>query len=165
MSHSSLNLSLAEPLLYDGLVRRFQTAEEREQQSRGKGYAARLEADLVRSEAKLEAVKRPPRDNGNGNKSMVYARAEDGSITAIEHDAEARASTREEGWTMWVTFLEEKFLHGGDEDFEYATVDGDEDLDDLAEVERTRLEEYLGAEEEGFVGEGKPTGETGIQDF
>ncbi|KAF4306082.1 hypothetical protein GTA08_BOTSDO14184 [Botryosphaeria dothidea] len=44
----SSGLELADPLLYDRLVRRFQTPAEREAEGRAKGYSGVLEADLLR---------------------------------------------------------------------------------------------------------------------
>ncbi|KAI1765764.1 coiled-coil domain-containing protein-domain-containing protein [Hypoxylon sp. FL1150] len=49
----SLEHELADPLLYDALVRRFQSSEEREKEGRTKGYSRVLEVDLIRGEAKL----------------------------------------------------------------------------------------------------------------
>ncbi|KAI1417325.1 coiled-coil domain-containing protein-domain-containing protein [Hypoxylon sp. FL1857] len=49
----SLEHELADPLLYDALIRRFQSAEEREKEGREKGYSRVLEVDLLRGEAKL----------------------------------------------------------------------------------------------------------------
>ncbi|XXH02275.1 hypothetical protein Hte_008645 [Hypoxylon texense] len=49
----SLEHELADPLLYDALIRRFQSAEEREKEGRTKGYSRVLEVDLLRGEAKL----------------------------------------------------------------------------------------------------------------
>ncbi|KAI6089155.1 coiled-coil domain-containing protein-domain-containing protein [Hypoxylon rubiginosum] len=49
----SLEHELADPLLYDALIRRFQSPEEREKEGRTKGYSRVLEVDLLRGEAKL----------------------------------------------------------------------------------------------------------------
>ncbi|KAI0385089.1 coiled-coil domain-containing protein-domain-containing protein [Hypomontagnella monticulosa] len=49
----SLEHELADPLLYDALIRRFQSPEEREKEGRVKGYSRVLEVDLLRGEAKL----------------------------------------------------------------------------------------------------------------
>lgn len=150
----------ADPLLYDRMVRRFQSAEEREKDGRAKGYSGVLEANLLRSEAKIDALNHP-----DPNSPMTYSRAADGSITGVEQDADERAQGKEDGWERWKEVMELRFIRGGDEDFDYAAVDGSDDFDDRAEEERQELEEYLEDEEEHFVGEGKPAGETGIQDF
>ncbi|KAK3719906.1 hypothetical protein LTR37_004029 [Vermiconidia calcicola] len=154
------SLELADPLLYDRLIRRFQTASERENEGRERGYSGVLEANLVRSEAKLEALQHP-----DPNSPMVYSRAVDGSITGVEQDDDDRAVGRADGWEKWKSVMGLRFIRGDDGDFEYAAVDEDEGLDDRGEEERTKLEEYLDAEEESFVGEGSPIGQTGVQDY
>lgn len=89
--------------------------------------------------------------------------------------------TREEGLEMWETFLRERFIRGGDEDFEYATVDDDDEYDVL---ERQDQEEAWYDDEEpewASDDDGSPRnggrvngrervermleGETGIQDY
>ena len=149
-----------DPLLYDRLIRRFQTAEEREKDGRQKGYSGVLEANLVRSEAKLEALQHP-----DPNSPMAYARAPDGSITAVEQDADERSTSREDGWEKWKDVMGRRFLRGDDVDFDYASLDDNEEYDDRAEEDRRRLDDYLDKEEESFIGEGKPTGQTGVQDY
>ncbi|GAP89972.1 putative coiled-coil domain-containing protein [Rosellinia necatrix] len=52
----SLEHELADPLLYDALVRRFQSPEEREREGRAKGFGRALEADLLRGEARLSRL-------------------------------------------------------------------------------------------------------------
>ncbi|KAI5921779.1 coiled-coil domain-containing protein-domain-containing protein [Camillea tinctor] len=49
----SLEHELADPLLYDALIRRFQSPAEREREGREKGYSRVLEGDLLRGEARL----------------------------------------------------------------------------------------------------------------
>lgn len=53
----SLEHELADPLLYDALIRRFQSPEEREKEGRAKGYSRVLEVDLLRGEAKLAQLR------------------------------------------------------------------------------------------------------------
>ena len=148
------------PLLYDRLVRRFQSADEREKEGREKGYSGVLEANFVRSEARLEAMRHP-----DPNSPMTYTQAPDGAITAVEQDQADRAKTREEGWQQWTDFMASRFLSGEDADFEYEGVDQSEEYDDREEMDRRHLNEYLDGEEEKFLGTGKPSGETGVQDF
>lgn len=152
--------TLPDPLLYDRLIRRFQSPDEREREGRQRGYTGSLEADLLRSEAKLEALQHP-----DPNSPIVYRRAADGSITGVEQDDDDRARTKEEGLQRWRDFLAQRFVRGDDDDFVYANVDDNDEFDDGAEEDRNQLEEYLGAETEAYLGEGKPTGQTGVQDF
>ncbi|KAK5170304.1 uncharacterized protein LTR77_004891 [Saxophila tyrrhenica] len=155
------SLELADPLLYDRTIRRFLTPHERELDRRSKGYSGVLEANLIRSEAKLAALRNP-----DPNSPTVYTRAADGSITGVEQDVDDRPRDRQQGWEKWRDVMGLRFVGGRDEEFEYAGVDGSEEFDDRAEVERERLDEYLEGEEERFVGDGpRPVGETGVQDF
>ncbi|KAK3676837.1 hypothetical protein LTR78_003041 [Recurvomyces mirabilis] len=155
------NLELADPLLYERLVRRFQSSAEREKEGKQRGYTGNLEADLVRSEAKLAALRNP-----DTQRSVVYQRVEDGSITSTEADRDESAQSREEGRRRWEDIMGQRFLKSEDEEFEYADVDENEEYDDRGEIDRKALQRYLDTEEEAFVGEGgKPEGETGIQDF
>ncbi|KAL9087234.1 MAG: hypothetical protein Q9165_006728 [Trypethelium subeluteriae] len=50
-------LESADPLLYDRLVRRFQSAAEREAEGKNKGFAGTIEASLLRGEARIEEAK------------------------------------------------------------------------------------------------------------
>lgn len=149
-----------DPLLYDRLVRRFQSAEERENEGRDRGYTGVLETDLVRSEAKVAALQNP-----DPNSPIVYRRATDGRIVAVEQDEDDRAKDREDGWERWVDVMGQRFLRGDDFDFNYRSVDESEEFDDRDEEDRRRLETYFEGEEEEFVGEGRPQGETGVQDY
>lgn len=71
------------------------------------------------------------------------ARRDPGAINfAIDADlAEDGPATREEGRAAWEEFLRERFVRGGDEDFDYGRVDGDEGLDSMEE--RDREEAYF----------------------
>jgi hypothetical protein len=153
-------LELADPLLYDRLIRRFQTTAEREAEGRQKGYSGVLEADLWRSEAKLEALARP-----DTNSAFAYKRGPNGEIIAEDKDEVPR--DKEEGWKRWQYEMQMRFLRGDDDDFNYSTVDQSEEYDDLAEEDRERQDVYFGEEEPNFLLDAgnEPQGETGIQDF
>jgi hypothetical protein len=154
------SLELADPLLYDRLVRRFQSAAEREAEGRAKGYSGVLEADLMRSEAKLDALTNP-----DPNAMFSYKRGADGQIVAEEKDEVP--PTREEGLQRWRYEMEMRFLRGDDIDFDYPSVDESEKYDDLTEEERERQDDYFKEEQPTWVLENgqEPQGETGIQDF
>jgi hypothetical protein len=151
---------MADPLLYDRLVRRFQSPAEREAEGRAKGYSGVLEADLVRSEAKLAALANP-----DPHSLFVYRRGPGGEILAEEKDEVP--ATKEEGWERWRGEMERRFLRGEDKEFEYELVDESDEWDDRTEEERAILEEYLDRESPAWVVEDgeKPVGETGVQDF
>jgi hypothetical protein len=61
--------------------------------------------------------------------------------------------------------MEQRFLRGEDHDFDYDTVDGNEEYNDWEDETRRRHDVYFDEEEATFVGDGESTGETGIQDF
>ncbi|KAK5042940.1 hypothetical protein LTR84_011996 [Exophiala bonariae] len=170
------HLELADPLLYDRLIRRFQTPAEREAEGRSKGYSGILEADLWRSEAKLDALKHP-----DPNSVFTYKRGPNGEI--LEEEKDEVPATKEEGLARWKWEMECRFLRGGDTDFDYqGEVDNSEAYDDLVSEERDAQDRYFDGETPEFVSrtrtgstnEGddgdlkkdlKLEGETGIQDF
>ncbi|SMQ49130.1 unnamed protein product [Zymoseptoria tritici ST99CH_1A5] len=156
----SSDLELADPLLYDRLVRQFKSLEEREKEGREKGFTKVMEHDMVRSEAKVAALQNP-----DPSSSIVYKRAANGNIVGVEQDAEDRATTKESGWERWTDAMGRRFIAGDDPDFDYAVVDANEEYDDRNEEDRVELENYLENEPAEFVGEGAPIGETGVLDY
>ena len=173
------HLELADPLLYDRLIRRFQTPAEREAEGRSKGYSGILEADLWRSEAKLDALRHP-----DPNSVFTYKRGPNGEI--LEEEKDEVPATKEEGLARWKWEMECRFLRGGDVDFDYkGEVDHNEAYDDIVSEERDAQDRYFDGETPEFVsrtrtGSGndddvgdeeggkkqlKLEGETGIQDF
>ncbi|KAM3416851.1 hypothetical protein BST61_g8441 [Cercospora zeina] len=205
---TSSDLELADPILYDRLVRQHLSAQEREAQGRERGFTGVLEADLMRSEAKLNALaqKRKEREGfelrrkRRGEERLRRQREEVGRTGRLgggcgedERDSEESEEEEEEeeedddddddeyseldkdaAWLLWKDIMTQRFLAGGDEDFEYGClVDGNEELDDWEEEERGRLEDWLEKEEEeeeeslpAAEDEGRELkGETGVQDF
>ncbi|KAF2279582.1 uncharacterized protein EI97DRAFT_370808 [Westerdykella ornata] len=156
------SLELADPLLYDRLIRRFQTAAEREAEAQRKGFSGVLATDLWRAEAKKDALAHP-----NPNSLFSYSRGPRGEI--VEEDKDERPLTKEEGKAWWVDEMTQRFLSGEDTDFDYKVVDGSEKYDD-PEEERDIQEAWFESMESDFDtdGEGKEkvlTGQTGIQDY
>lgn len=154
------SLELADPLLYDRLIRRFQTPAEREAEGREKGYSGVLEADLRRSEAKLEALANP-----DPNATFTYIRGPGGEI--VPEEKEDVPVDKEDGFARWRYEMELRFMRGDDTDFEYEEVDNSEEYDDLAEEDRERQDVYFGEETPTFLLEAgqQPEGETGILDY
>lgn len=157
---SNPSLELADPLLYDRLIRRFQTPSEREAEGRKKGFSGTLQADMERAEAKVAALANPDPDA-----VISYRRGPCGEI--VEEERDEVPETKEEGWERWRFAMEMRFVGGRDDDFEYEGVDGSEEWDDRGEEDRVALEDYLAGEEERFLRAdgGSPEGETGVQDF
>ncbi|KAL1296703.1 hypothetical protein AAFC00_000178 [Neodothiora populina] len=157
----SATLELADPLLYDRMVRRFQTTAEREAYGKKQGWSGIMEADIMRSEAKVAALQNP-----DPNSPLVYKRDAAGSIIAVEQDEEDRPKDRQQGLDKWRYAMEQRFLRGQDHDFDYGQVDGNDEYDDWEEETRRRQDDYFDQEAAEFVGEEiSRTGETGIQDF
>ncbi|MCJ1402805.1 hypothetical protein MMC11_006026 [Xylographa trunciseda] len=162
----SSSLELADPLSYDRLVRRFQTTAEREEEGRRMGYSGVLEADLWRSEAKIEAL-----TNVKDAGLMTYKRGASGEILAEERDEVP--TTKEEGMQRWRKQMELRFLGGRDEDFEYSMVDEGEEFDDRGVEEREEEEKWFEEEEPQWISDAQDDrpqelqikGETGVQDF
>ncbi|KPI42210.1 uncharacterized protein AB675_9701 [Cyphellophora attinorum] len=168
-SYFGPQLELADPLLYDRLVRRFQTPAQREQEGREKGYSGTLEADLWRSEAKMDALRNPDK-----NAIFSYNRGPQGEI--LQEEKDEVPSNKEEGYARWKWEMEARFLRGGDDDFDYGTVDNNEAYDDKALEEQELQQSYFDDEDPEFVvgadgakrtksQEAKLEGETGIQDY
>lgn len=128
-----------------------------------------MEADIYRSEAKLEALKHP-----DDNTLFSYRRGPQGEI--LQEEKDEIPTSREEGYARWKWEMEARFLRGGDNDFDYSAVDNDDKYDDKAQEEREFQDRYFDEEDPQFVvGEDaakrtesqelKLEGETGIQDF
>ncbi|KAF2023499.1 hypothetical protein EK21DRAFT_80741 [Setomelanomma holmii] len=159
---SDSSLELADPLLYDRLIRRFQTATEREAEGQRKGFSGRMATDLWRAEAKKDALSQP-----NQYSLFTYNRGPQGQI--LEEDKDDVPMTKDEGRAWWVDEMTQRFLRGGDDDFEYKNVDVNAKYDP-PEQERDLQDAWFESMESDFDsdGEGKEkvlTGETGIQDY
>lgn len=154
--------SFADPLLYDRLIRRFQTTAEREADGRAKGFSGILQADLLRSEAKVDALAHP-----DPHAMFSYSRGPSGEILAEDRDE--IPPSKEEGDKMWRWEMTMRFLRGEDHDFDYKSVDESDEYDDWNEAQ----EQYFDEEEPEWTvddaGGGDIhshlQGETGIQDF
>ncbi|KAK1830238.1 coiled-coil domain-containing protein 97 [Podospora conica] len=182
---------LADPLLYDTLIRRHQTPAEREAEGRARGYARVLEGSLLRGEERLARLAGPARPESVFRDGTAPPEAAVSPLEGVDEPLPP-PETKTEGQAQWTHFLRERFVRGGDEEFEYAVVDGDEELDVVERVEREEAwfdEESpgwdLGEEEDGGgdgdvdmdrEGDGDAAkearrkekelqGETGVQDF
>ncbi|KAL8991982.1 MAG: hypothetical protein Q9169_007476 [Polycauliona sp. 2 TL-2023] len=158
---ASPTLELADPLAYDRLIRRFQSAAEREADGKKKGYSGVLEADLWRSEAKIDALSQ----NGKDGQELSYGRNSNGEIIAEEKD-EVPAS-KEDGEQRWKKQVEMRFLRGDDVDFDYSVVD-ENDQFDAPEEARDIQDQWFEEKEEAFSPGARTSGlegQTGVQDF
>ncbi|KAF2492789.1 hypothetical protein BU16DRAFT_90857 [Lophium mytilinum] len=153
-------LELADVLLYDHLIRRFYTPAENVAADTAKGFADALEADLLRSEAKAEAVKNP-----NPKHDFVYYRQTNGVIVSADKGEEM---DQEEALEAWRFEMRWRFIRGEDDQFNYKTVDENPAYDD-PEAEREMQDAYLDAPDDdldmGVDMDAELTGETGILDY
>ncbi|KAF2733822.1 hypothetical protein EJ04DRAFT_266475 [Polyplosphaeria fusca] len=156
------SLELAEPILYDRLIRQFQSTAERAAEGYRKGLAGMFATDFVLAYEKRDAMANPDQ-----NQLFTFTRGEHGGVTADDKDYMPK--NKDEGRAWWVDEMTQRFLRGDDKDFEYNQVDSNEKYDD-PEEERDRVDAYFDSMESDFDtdGEGKEkvlTGETGIQDY
>lgn len=162
----------ADPLLYDALIRRFQSYADREKEGRKKGYSRVLEVDLLRGEAKLTRARAAnSRDDSHNGTDMQPSHdtdgdgddENDGAVGFQEHiggavetptvadigDRLAPPETLDEGRQRWRDFLRRRFVLGRDEDFNYRAVDENDDLDALER--RDADEAWFDDEEPGWA--------------
>ncbi|KAG7130432.1 hypothetical protein HYQ45_010719 [Verticillium longisporum] len=165
---SSTEHELADPVLYEKLVRQYQTPAEREAEGKRKGYSRVLEGDLLRGEARMAEIAQSTADPSASSPvppAFVDVATVDVDLTASADKDEARE--------RWHQFLTRRFVHGQDDDFDYDKVDFNEGFDVLER--RTAEDAWFEDEEPGWASDresGDPeeqqpakSGETGIQDF
>lgn len=160
--------------MYDRLIRRFQSPAERKEDSKKKGYAGVLEADLWRGEAKLEALRQKDGYSSSVSPTLTQNEANLGQGESTfdntglirkqmfdfiendydnEEDEEDEPQNKADGEKMWRKEIERRFVTGRDEDFEeYDDVD-DGRWDDGLEEEREEEEKWFDEEEERWVSE------------
>lgn len=117
-----------------------------------------LEADLWRSEAKVEALSHP--DQGA---KFRYLRDDKGHIQAEAKDEVPL--TKEEGLQRWRQEMEFRFLRGDDGEFDYRRVDENDDFDDQKLLDLEKQDEWFDKEMPSSVDGQALGGETGVQDF
>lgn len=161
-----------DPVKYESLIRHFQTRAEKDAEAQSKGYSRVLEGDLMRSEAKLAALKASLAVvNGEDDEGLAASRQEEGdnpTAAATGYDNDIEPATKEEGRELWNEFLTERFVRGEDPDFDYSKVDDDEGLD--AMERQDEQDAWFDEEEPTWASGEEPDakmlqGETGVQDF
>lgn len=162
-------IHLKDPLLYDRCIRKFQSAAEREADGRKKGYSGILEADLYRSEAKLEALRSNSAERAKQSSPMKHVAAGNSesdqpkseATAGLNSDLEEIPSTKEEAEELWKHHMTLRFLRGEDTEFDYQEVDEGVAWDDIEA--REAQEKWFN--EESPDEDGTIAGNTGIQDF
>jgi Coiled-coil domain containing protein (DUF2052) len=115
----------------------------------------------------MEALRKP-----DPNSVFSYRRGPDGEILA--EDKDEVPANKEEGYARWHWEMEARFVRGGDDDFEYKSVDDNDEYDDHALETQEAEDRYFDDEEPQFVfgvdgvkrtKSKELQGQTGIQDF
>ncbi|KAK0390607.1 hypothetical protein NLU13_0111 [Sarocladium strictum] len=149
---------LADPVLYERLVKRYQTADERAAEVKAKGYGRTLEADLLRGESRLAALP------GSQRAQASIPSTDQG----FEQDWARTAADKSDGMNLWHVFLTDRFVHGRDDDFDYTKVDMNDEYDNL--IREDAEDAWFDDEEPSMVDDvdtahSPRRGETGVQDF
>ncbi|KFA73954.1 hypothetical protein S40288_00913 [Stachybotrys chartarum IBT 40288] len=155
---SLLIMHSADPVLYAHLIKRFQTPAERAAEGKAKGYGLTLEADLLRGESKMFKLSSTTTDRDTVTNTQNSLDAK------LDESWDQPAADRAQGQQLWRVFLSERFILGDDEDFDYTTVDGNEEYDMMERQDEE--EKWYDEEEPGWeAGASSRYGETGVQDF
>lgn len=138
-----------------------------------------LEADLYRSEAKLAAIQNSTpyssslseqKESSSSSDPSIpyvyYSKGKNGEVIPEEEDEVPK--DKEDGLDRWKFEMTMRFLKGDDPDFDYKTVDDNDDLDVVERIEEE--ERWFEDEEPSWVEEQENPrdgtgGETGVQDF
>lgn len=102
------------------------------------------------------------------NAMLSYRQGPNGEIVA--EDKEDIPANKEEGEKRWRWEMEMRFLKGADYDFDYGTVDENEEYDDWNEEQERYFDDeepewIIGEDRDGKDSADQLKGETGIQDF
>lgn len=141
------------------MVKRFQTAAERSAEVKSKGYGRTLEADLLRGESRLAELP-------GSQRAQVSTQSADQDFG---QDWNRPATNKSDGMDLWHVFLSDRFVLGRDDDFDYSTVDANDEYDTLARQDDEDAwfndEEPSAVEAEIETAKSPRHGDTGIQDF
>lgn len=146
-----------DPLLYDRLIRQYQSPLEKEQDARSRGLASLLEADMLRAEARQESLQTLA-GSASGTAQPVAQQ------TYIQH---VLPKGKEDASDEWRTIMRQRFLDGQDPSFDYGSVDNNAEYDDALQEQRDREDAYFDSQEaEWYVPQDTQLqGQTGVQDF
>ncbi|KAK9464188.1 coiled-coil domain-containing protein-domain-containing protein [Lipomyces oligophaga] len=166
---SGSGLAEADPLLYDRLVRQFQSLSERQIVQDKRGWAARMYEDLVRAERRLERVERLRAEElqraNSADHHVAAERVGDDDEEELDFFSgeELNKTTAERQWQRLMTI---RFLNGHDTDIDYNNIDYSETWDDYNQITRDCQDQYFDSEQPSWiVDETELTGQTGIQDY
>ncbi|VUC35266.1 unnamed protein product [Clonostachys rosea] len=174
--YNNIEHELADPVIYERLVKRFQSAEERSKDVKAKGYGRTLEASLIRGETTLAGLRAEEQGNGTSDPGSAHGHTIKNGSDSMPSGLDAwddDARDKQEGLELWRAFLEDRFVHGRDDEFDYSLVDDDDGYDAL-EIQDAE-DRWFDKEEPSWADDdvdetkalhgGVRTGDTGIQDF
>lgn len=151
------------PHLYELLIIQHQTRTEK-QDAENASKSRTLTNVLLDAKDHMDKLEQR-RDRTDEEKRRDEEKEENERITG-EMMPKAVLTDREKSRVYFEKMLREKFLAGGDEEFDYITVDENEEWDDWETQEEDLRAKYFDAESPEEEPEGKELiGETGIQDF
>lgn len=151
------------PLLYEKLILRHKSRSERlDEETSSKSRT--LTNVLLDASDHMEKIQRQ-RDRTDEARVRDEAMHEEEQATA-ETIPKNVLMDRELSRMFLEKMIQEKFLAGGDEEFDYSSVDEDDIWDDWETLEEDLRSTYFDDETpENAEGERVLTGETGVQDF
>lgn len=151
----------ADPVLFDALVRKWQSTAERDSRVKQKGIAEVLEAGLERAETRLALAEHGPTSSNS-------AEIEISQLVDVEDSPEewTEPKDKDSAWELWKKIIGQQFINGRDDQFNYEKIDDDESLDESEHENQALLENYIEQEEGHWeVNPSEVKGETGVQDF
>ena len=139
------------------MIRRFQSPSEREADGRKKGYSGVLETDLLRADAKAQAIA-ASRNNARDLEDRTL-NISDCEVDNVENLDKAQALD------VFKKILRSRFMEGNDEDFDYSLIDHNPLYDDKSMIKDQ--EDQWFDDEDPTASSQNPNlrGQTGIQDF
>jgi Coiled-coil domain containing protein (DUF2052) len=161
---SPLNQERLFPLLYEKLILRHKSKVEKLDEERS-SKSRTLTNVLLDASDHMEKLQRQ-RDRTDEARARDDARHEEEQVI-VETIPKNVLKDREMSRDFFEKVIRERFLAGGDEEFDYSNVDEDDVWDDWGTLEEDMRSKYFDDETPGNgEGEGRAlTGETGIQDF
>jgi hypothetical protein len=151
------------PLLYEKLILNHQTRTEKDAAANA-SKSRSLTHVLLDAQDHMDKLEHR-RDRTDEERQRDEEREENERMIG-EATPKAVLADRDQSRLYLERMVREKFLNGGDEDFDYAAVDEDEEWDDWETLEEDLRAKYFDSESPDEEAEGKVLkGETGVQDF
>ena len=156
-SYLNIGVEYKDPLLYDTMIRRFQSAAEREDAGRENRTESRFSlanhflqgidrVEMTQRKAKAFDARTKGIDSSDVDRqAQMWQAYEDGVDNWVTHSTN-EMDAKERNKVMFEKVIRERFLAGLDEDFDYRTVDNNEAYDDMDVVRRDEEDSYFDQE-------------------